>query len=243
MILSLGPTHTFPNFLQKRAGIFRLFFLMLVAGSFLQLRAEEKKELGPDLIIKAMSPMHKASAVQMLFTKRTKSPYLLKEKTSEGKLIFSKGKMKLTQNSPLREQLILNGKVLWHVQFPEDGKNQKMQVTRFDLKTPNRSTNVLLAFLFEDESIWSKLNVKSLEEVGGRVKHILIPKRKEDFPDIAEIRVSIDKTSLALVGISYTDELENLIEFEFKETKLGVSTKKMDFEYKPPKGIEVIRYP
>ncbi len=75
-------------------------------------------------------------------------------------------------------------------------------------------------------------------KVNKNYEIILMPKEETEI--YQKIIVAIDKDKYEIVGISIFDETESENRFSFKNIKLNKKISKKLFEFKPPKGTEII---
>ncbi len=75
-------------------------------------------------------------------------------------------------------------------------------------------------------------------QIGNNYEIILSPKEETEI--YQKIIVSIDKQKYEIVGISIIDETESENKFVFQNIQLNKKLSRKLFEFKPPKGTEII---
>ena len=179
-----------------------------------------------------LAAYRKAPAVQAKVQKTVVQETMGTENTSTGDFYFSKGKLRLDFTEPEKTSVVYDGKYVW-LESRLDDKN--IQVTKLRTNELKRSNSVLTA-LFEKKDILRnfKLTKSTSEDV---VKSFVFePKKKKSDDEIQQLQISLKKKDLQRV--SYKDQLENTVTFDFSQlTKGKVPAAK--FKYTPPKNAQV----
>ena len=63
------------------------------------------------------------------------------------------------------------------------------------------------------------------------------PKKKDD--QISDLQIVVDRKAKLIKEIGYTDDLGNKTRMIFSDVQLEKKSKTADFEYSPPKDVEV----
>lgn len=203
------------------------------------LAAEPK---GVALIQKAVKKYNAAAGVTLQVKKTVKLSLMDETRISEGVLYFSKGKLRLELAKPEDSLIVLNTEAIW-VESVTDGldgpSKHVMKITSKDLK---KRTKAPLAQLLTDAKTWNEFKVLKSETVDDVAVLRLSPKNPAKFSDMTVVDVKIDVMANEIRSLSYQDEIENEVAYDFSKTDLKTKILKSKFSYKPPKGAEVVVY-
>jgi outer membrane lipoprotein carrier protein len=188
----------------------------------------------------AFAKLQDAEVVSMKVNKKITSPWLTKPKEASGKLYFSKGKIRMKIEDPEPSLLVLAGKDIWLEEKQPKDFGGKIQVTHFKADRASKSS-ALLALLFGESEIWKELTLVEKKNTSGEVSFQLKPKDQKRL-EIKDLKVVLSEKKHQLKAISYSDELENLTEYNFSSVKKSTTAKPELFKYSPPKGAEVTNF-
>ncbi len=202
--------------------------LVLVSPGF----AHAKKALTAKDVDTVLSKYRQAPAIQAKVKKTVVQETMGIENTSTGDFYFSKGKLRLDFTEPEKTTLVYDGKFVW-LESRLDDKN--IQVTKMRTNELKRSKSVLTA-LFEKKDILRNFKMVKAAEADGSKNYFFEPKKKKAEDEIQQLQIVLKNKELERV--SYKDQLENTVSFDFSElTKGKVPAAK--FSYKIPKNAQV----
>lgn len=213
--------------------LFAFIFAVSAAPAFAKVKAGKKKPvLAAKDVETVLAAYRKAPAIQAKVKKTVVQETMGTENTSTGEFFFSKGKLRLDFTEPEKTSLVYDGKFVWLESRLDD---QNIQVTKMRTNELKRSKSVLTA-LFEKKDVLRNFKmVKAAEEKGSK-NYFFEPKKKKTDDEIQLLQVVLKNKELE--RISYKDQLENTVSFDFSDlTKGKVPAAK--FSYKIPKNAQV----
>lgn len=167
---------------------------------------------------------------------------LLEEtKKSEGNLHFSKGKIRMEISKPDNSVMVVGGGLIWLETEIEGLDGAKKHVTKIKSKDLDRQMRAPLAALFGRKRAWEEFNVDSEEKKDEDISLILSPKQKKSA-EISRMSVLVNVKSKTIKSLSYTDDIENEVTYQFSKIKTNVKIPDKKFQYAPPKGAEVVDF-
>lgn len=179
-----------------------------------------------------LAKYREAAAIEAKVKKTVVNEVMGMDNKSSGEFYFSKGKLRMDITEPEKTVLVYDGKFVWMEQEIEDGKKLVTKLRTNELK---RSKSVLTA-LFEKKDVLRNFKHLKSSKDGESQTHLFEPKSSKDEQEVRELEVTLKKKEIE--RISYKDQLENKVTFDFSEVRRGeVPAKK--FTYKVPKGAEV----
>lgn len=150
---------------------------------------------------------------------------------SEGVLSVREGSLKIAIKEPNETLLVVNKDALWlETKMGEDFPVSVQKIKRKSLKSGASVWNVLTG----KESLSTHFMV--LRKAGSKDNGFELKPRNAKTSDIASIEFLFVGTKLK--KMAYTDELENVVTYNFENWKPAKLTPK-DFNYKPPQNSEV----
>jgi outer membrane lipoprotein-sorting protein len=199
----------------------------------------KKSDPNLDEIKKIVGAYQTSSGLEMGVRKEVYIDYTEETKKGQGKLYFSKSRLRLEMESPDKYLLLLNKNVIWmenHLPKELGG----IQVSKVQASKKVKESNALLAFLFDNANVWDGFELtKSPIRDKSSLKLSLKPKTGQDLGDIVNMELELDTQKKHLNRISYLDSLDNRTTYEFLNIIKKNKIKDQMFEYKPPKGVPV----
>lgn len=179
-----------------------------------------------------LSKYRQAPAIQAKVKKTVVQETMGTENSSTGDFYFSKGKLRLDFTSPEKTSLVYDGKYVW-LESRLDDKN--IQVTKMRTNELRRSKSVLTA-LFEKKDILRNFKLLKTADVDGAKNYFFEPKKKKAEDEIQQLQIVLKNKELE--RISYKDQLENTVSFDFSQVTKG-KVPATTFSYKVPKNAQV----
>ena len=224
--------------MQKISSNVALFFTAIVISS--GVFAKEAPEL--TLAKQILKRYRVAEAVDIKISKTVDLGLIGESKTSEGKLLLSKGRLKLSISKPDPSQVIMNKKEIWVITpTPEDlgGKTQALRIKTNNLQESARAP---IAFLLGDETIWDKLKIIQSEKKDQVMVLKLAPKKTNSLGDVTGIEIELNQSRKEINFLSYRDELDNQTKYAFLEANFKAKACDKDFSFKPDSKTQVTEY-
>jgi outer membrane lipoprotein-sorting protein len=206
-----------------------LFALLLLLSTDL---SAKPAALGAKDVDTVLAKYRKAQAIQAKVRKTVVQETMGMETTSTGDFYFSKGKLRLDFTEPEKTSLVYDGKFVWLESRLDD---QNIQVTKMRTNELKRSKSVLTA-LFEKKDILRNFKLVKSASTEGKKSYFFEPKKKKADDEIQLLQIVIKNKELE--RISYKDQLENTVSFDFTELKKG-KVPAAKFSYKVPKNAQV----
>lgn len=183
--------------------------------------------------------------VAMKVNKTLKIGLLNQERSSDGTLWMSSGRIRMELEGDEKSLLVVNKKNLWAVTFPgSDFPDAPVQVIKGDASSKKVQSQGAIGML----SLGGFLNVfnaTSVQEMSsGEKRYFLMPKKTNSDFRRAQVTISADGTQIT--ELKYWDERENETQFEFREVTFGKNEafgKKIEdalFTYSPPAKAEIM---
>jgi outer membrane lipoprotein-sorting protein len=179
-----------------------------------------------------MAKYRAAPAIKAKVKKTVVQEVMGMESVSEGEFFFSKGKLRLEISKPDVSLLVYDGKTVW-VESRMD--ENTIQVTKLRANELKRSKSVLTALFGKKDILKGFKLIKSSNKDGVKT-FVFEPKDKKPDSEVQQLELRLKSKDLEMV--SYKDQLENEVKFEFQDLTRG-EVPAAKFSYKPPKNAEV----
>lgn len=178
-----------------------------------------------------LNKYRKAEAFKAKVKKTTANELIGNESTGEGKFYFSKGKLRLEIGEPENTTVVYDGKTIWMETRLDEGTVNVMKIKSGQLQ----KNDTLLASLFEKKDLLQTFAMTKANEENGLKVYLFEPKKR--------IKTEVRALEIALEGkdlqrVTYKDDRENRVSFEFKDLERG-SVPAARFKYHPPNGASV----
>lgn len=206
-----------------------LFALLLLLSTDLSAKPTSLSAKDVDTVL---AKYRKAQAIQAKVKKTVVQETMGTENTSTGDFYFSKGKLRLDFTEPEKTSLVYDGKFVWLESRLDD---QNIQVTKMRTNELKKSKSVLTA-LFEKKDILRNFKLVKSATTDGAKNFFFEPKKKKADDEIQMLQIVLKNKELE--RISYKDQLENTVSFDFTELKKG-KVPATKFSYKIPKNAQV----
>ena len=220
--------------MKKTAAFTLLCLFPLVAAA--------KKPLTPQQEIqRVLHHYHQAKGVTFAVTKKTHNTLLaMKAKTSEGRLFYSKGKLRFEVSKPEKSLLVMDGKYIWFATKLSKDKGGKVLVSRTGASNFKKGSSVMAALL--DRGDLFKTFKVDTQVKDGKDLTVSLVALKPDDTEIQTLDLTIDPDHDRLLKVSYSDDRGNETLYEFGSPHFSKALKASLFVYQPPKGAELTEY-
>lgn len=148
------------------------------------------------------------------------------------------GKIRWNYNKPKNEQIISDGNFLWY--FDVDEK----YVVKRDIKEFGHETNII-STLSDLNNLKKIFKIKIYSSTEDNIKYYLvelIPLESED-DSINKQRIAVNMENLLIEKMYIHDAFGNISTIKFSNIKVNEGIKDSVFNFKPPKGTEVVEAP
>lgn len=209
--------------------------LVLLIFGFVQAKPAPKEDLA--LLKQATEKYRKAKLVQMNVEKSVKSELTGKETVYKGTIYLSTGLFRMVNTEPEKSLLVYDGTTVWNEQPPSPDFPGPVQVTKTKLSAKNKSQTIFATLLTKDPITKNFKVLKSKKEDSQTIYEA-----EPLVPDIAvkSLTVKINNKSKEVSEIAYKDDIGNVTAMKFSDPQFKKSIDKKLFQYKPPKGAQVM---
>lgn len=160
-------------------------------------------------------------------------------KIAEGQLKFSQGLFRLSLASPSQSELVYDGKTLWQAQEIDPELGGGWQVTKTQ-NTQALKGSGFMKLLFGDKNVFANLHLAAKEKKSPDVMAFsYTPKDAAEFGSIKKFTIEMNVPKMTLTKLSYTDENENQVTYDFLTFKKMRQVSKTDFVYRPPADAKI----
>lgn len=176
-----------------------------------------------------------ARSIAMDVSKTLKISALGRERASRGKLLVSRGKMRMEMDSPDRSLLVVDGATAWLVNYPSDEfKGAALQVVKANVGSKKARSQAIIGLL-AGGGLLKHFTVVGFDE--SSATYFLQPQKQLVEFTRAQARLSADGKDLA--QLSYWDELGNETRMDLSNLRLNVEAPASTFKYAPPADADV----
>ncbi len=158
-----------------------------------------------------------------------------RKQESKGTVFFKKpGKMRWDYQTPAPKVFVADGEMLW---VYEPTENQVFKRSMKSAQLP-----VALTFMSGKGDLAEAFNAKLLKPLNDKTLRVeLVPKVHEG--DYKALRLTVDKTSFAVVSSTVVDPVGNTNQIIFENMRSNVGLPDAGFVFKVPAGTRVISQP
>jgi outer membrane lipoprotein carrier protein len=184
-------------------------------------------------IVDAIQKQYDATdTFQARFVQKSYLKILGQSQKAEGTVAIKKpGKMKWDYKAPDRQILVSNDQGLW-LYLPDEKQVTKMKAQSI------YSSNTPALFLAGRGKLTESFTIGKVTEERGLYVAELIPRDKAQ--NLSKMVLLADKKNFQIVGSRVYDNLGNRTEMIFSNSKTNPTLEKQLFQFKVPKGVEII---
>lgn len=150
-------------------------------------------------------------------------------KKTKGQIEYSKGRIRIEEDSKAKNIFIKNKKKFWHLQ-------EKNQVLTGSTKS---AVPTVFELMFEDPKVWDDLASNIVGKNGDEVDLKITVDGK--IPNIKILNVTVNTVKRRFEKISFTDDIGNQTSLNFKKTRFFRKAPDERFTYEITKKDEVNR--
>lgn len=204
-----------------------------------QTKAVEKKPKTPMGELKNIFAKYWVSdSVFMQVNKKSIMGLLGRTTEHSGKLLFSKGKLRIDFIKPEPSSIIFNDQDVILIKSVKQGLSEKRLITKVNRKKVQKQ-NALMGLLFGDKNVWDKLKLIKTLPKGDLVSLHFKPMKQSDLPGVVSVAIVFDTATKEVRAIKQVDDSENEVQFMFSSMLFDINFKKDYFNFKLAKGDEV----
>jgi outer membrane lipoprotein-sorting protein len=182
-------------------------------------------------LIKSIDQSYKsAKSISMDLKKIVKVQLLDKTSKMSGKVLFSKGRMRMEMDPPDKSLVVIDKK----------HKNSAIQVIQAEVSTKKGRSQNFLGLLTQG-GILKFFNVSGVQKTSDEEQVFFLQ------PNVASVefkraQVIVNPKTKKIVALKYWDELDNETGYEFANVKFDLSLEDKNFVYHPPKNADVTHF-
>jgi outer membrane lipoprotein-sorting protein len=184
----------------------------------------------------------RAANISMSVQKKLKLGLLNQERSSNGRLQISGGRLRLELEGAEKSLLVVGSKKFWAVSYPgSEFKNANIHVLTGEVSARTTNANQNLATLITRGGLsrnFTPTGVKTLDD--GQIAFYLSPKASNE---LKRALVTVSKDGKQITSLTYWDDRDNETKFEF--SAVVFSSKKLPeqvFKFDSPAGAEIMTY-
>lgn len=178
-----------------------------------------------------------AKSIRMDVKKELDIPILNKKRTYKGKLFLEgPNKIRLELNGASSSVAYVNKDKVWVVELPAEGSGEKERATKLSLTDKNQNQMWITSLLKRGELL--KNFVVTSSKVSGDSEKFSLKSTNNKY-EVKDLKISVRKSDSVITALSYKDELNSKVSFEFTDIQFDKNFSEDLFTYKPPKGAEV----
>lgn len=179
-----------------------------------------------------------AKSIAMDLDKTLLLGLLGKERKSKGRLLLSKGKMRMEIESPEKSVIVVDGKMLWVADYPPaEFKNAAVQVLKGKLDS---KTGVQQSFvgLLTRGGILKHFKVTGVQKDDKQRNVYFLTPAKQSF-EFKRAQITATPDGKAIAELKYWDERDNETRYQFSNVKFDGSLPPKSFEFVPPENADI----
>lgn len=182
-----------------------------------------------------------ARSVSMDLVKTLKLSALGRERKARGRVLVSKGRMRMEIDSPDKSLLVLDKKSAWLVNYPpEEFKGAAIQVVKANVSSKRARSQAIVGLLAQGGFLkhFSVVGVMATPATGasGFIYFLQPDAQLVEFTR-AQARLTPDGKNL--LELRYWDEIGNETALTFSNVRLNAPAPESAFQYVPPQDADV----
>ncbi|OQW52408.1 MAG: hypothetical protein A4S09_08620 [Proteobacteria bacterium SG_bin7] len=195
-----------------------------------------KKEQSDDKDLRAVAEkLVSTPLVKMQLKKTVFNAITEEEKTHEGDLSVTRGKMRMNILGDENSSVIVNKSEIWIVNYDFENREKAKQVVH--VKSGKDKVQQLLLSLLDGDQLLKNFAIKKSVRKENILMFELEPKSKVD--EIVKVQLAVNDGDYVVKTIQYWDSTENKTKFDFSEVKFLDKNEPKLFAFTPPKGVKV----
>ncbi len=214
------------------------FLVLAVLLAFLSLNAHALQRGKIDNIIKKVESKYKdINDLHAQFEQRAEIRALGTEEVARGEVWFKKPyKMRWDYHKPYKDKIVSDGKTLWFY------NEQEKQVMKSSLKklTEQSNSTTLLSGLAKLSELFKATFSSDPKITPPKNSYLIELKPKSTEETFNRLLILVDKKDFLVKKIYIFDNFGNITTITLDEFRFNSKLSDSLFEFKPPKGVEVV---
>ena len=207
-----------------------------------KVESKQKVKLNQKVGIKRLKSIldryKKSKFLFVKFKKKVFLSFLESKKESQGKLYFSRGKLRLEIDKPEAFIMVFDGTSLWWEQKLPKELGGEVRVTHTSRYSLDKKFNIFLALFTNSVKTEDQYKVLDYSKEGKNESFQL--KLNDTSLNIGLITIEFSRKKNLITQISFKDELTNVITYTLRKTTFERKISKRKFRYTPPKEAKII---
>ena len=137
-----------------------------------------------------------------------------KSTSSSGKVLFSKGRMRMEMDAPEKSLVVIDKKHIWVVNYPSDEfKNSAPQVMQAEVTAKKARSQNFLGLLTQG-GILKYFNVSGVQKISNEAELFYLQPNLASF-EFKRAQIILNPQTKLIMALKYWDELGNETGYEF----------------------------
>lgn len=194
-----------------------------------------------NLIKKIDLSYQKAKSVSMDIKKSIKSQFIESNDSAKGRVIISKGRMRMELKEPDKSLVVIDKKYIWVVNYPTgEFKNSALQVIKADISSKKGRSQNFLSLLTQG-GVLKFFKIVGLKKVSDEEKIVFL-QPNDATVEFKRAQMVLNPKTKHITGLRYWDELNNETLFEFSKIEFDLKIDEKSFSYEPPEGADITKF-
>jgi outer membrane lipoprotein-sorting protein len=193
-------------------------------------------------LIKSIDESYKnAKSISMDLKKILTVQLLDKVSKTSGKVLFSKGRMRMEMDAPDKSLVVIDKKHIWVVNYPSaEFKNSAIQVIQAEVSTKKGRSQNFLGLLTQG-GILKYFNVSGVLKTSDE-EEVFFLQPNEATVEFKRAQMVIHPKTKKILSLKYWDELDNETGYEFSNVQFNQRLDDKSFVYHPPKNADITHF-
>lgn len=216
------------------------FFLSGFSTSSLATEKGVSAQSKVDATAEIIKKYSEAVAFEAQFIKKDTKKTLGITQTSEGEMIYSAGKIKITLQGDKKSEILFNGLKLWVIEYPDQDFDPQGKRKVMEMGDHKPALAQQLMSLFQKPSAFKKDFKIVSEKFSDDSKQTKLVEYAPKNPSIKSFIVEYDLKKKLIASIQFTDDVQTSTSVSFIKTQFLKKVSKDTFNYKRKKDDEVL---
>lgn len=193
-------------------------------------------------LIKSIDQSYKnAKSITMDLKKILNVQLLDKVSKTSGKVLFSKGRMRMEMDAPDKSLVVIDKKHIWVVNYPgTEFKNSAIQVIQAEVSTKKGRSQNFLGLLTQG-GILKYFNVSGVLKTTEE-EEVFFLQPNQASVEFKRAQIVVNPKTKRITSLKYWDELDNETGYEFTNVQFDQRLEDKNFVYHPPKNADITHF-
>ncbi len=193
-------------------------------------------------LIKSIDQSYKnAKSITMDLKKILTVQLLDKVSKTSGKVLFSKGRMRMEMDAPDKSLVVIDKKHIWVVNYPgTEFKNSAIQVIQAEVSTKKGRSQNFLGLLTQG-GILKYFNVSGVLKTNEE-EEVFFLQPNQASVEFKRAQIVVNPKTKRIMSLKYWDELDNETGYEFTNVQFDQRLEDKNFVYHPPKNADITHF-